>query len=102
MSALTRSFGTIVSINAHLLGAVLYGWLAYVLWPTDIIWWGFGFISMICGFGSGLALIEALKKMTALYVRDRALASYRAQAKSQTNAELASNDALRKAGVIDG
>ncbi|MCH9807165.1 MAG: hypothetical protein K0U74_05475 [Alphaproteobacteria bacterium] len=102
MNGLTRSFGMIASINAQLLGAALNAAIAWVSWPTAAKWWGFGVISILCGAAAISMLVAAIKSMITLYLRDRTLAEYQAQAKAQKNAEMASNDALKNAGVIDG
>lgn len=102
MKALERSAGTTAKINGHLLGAALQGGIATVAWPASYEGWGFAVMSLLMGAGALIALVNALKLMMQLHVRDRTLKSFRAQAKPQKKAALASTSALKKAGVIDG
>lgn len=97
-----RSVGAIATINGQLLGGAFYGAASWVTWPSSPEWWGFGIISILSGIAAFGMVIQALRGMTALYLRDRALSQFEAQAKTQKNADMASDDALRKAGVIDG
>jgi len=102
MNALERSAGTTAKINGHLLGAALQGGIAYLAWPTSYEGWGFAVMSVLMGAGALIALVHALKLMVQLHVRDRTLKSFRAQAKPQKKAALATAEALKDAGVIDG
>ncbi len=48
------------------------------------------------------SIVGAFKEMVSLYLRDKSLSDYEARAKPQKNADMASDEALSKAGVIDG
>ncbi len=102
MKVFRRSLGSVARINGMLLLAAFYAAIAWISWPTHPQWWGFGVISVLSACACLGALIQSLREMTTLYLRDRTLADYESQAKKQKNADLASDETLRQAGVIDG
>ena len=96
------SFGSIVQINVKLLLAFLFAFVGWLIWPDTALGWGWGFLA-ICLFLSALGLfIEAIKGMTKLFVRDRALKKYMAQGNKPKSAELADDEALKNSEMIDG
>ncbi|MEO1222244.1 MAG: hypothetical protein AAFY42_13000 [Pseudomonadota bacterium] len=102
MREFQRSFGMVAAINGHLLMTATGATVAWFSWPSAPEYWGFAFIS-IAFAGAGFAsLVNALRKMGVLYMRDKTLAAYQAKTKAQKNADLASTDTLIKAGVVDG
>jgi len=90
-----NAFGDIVRINVNLLVATICGAGAYLIWPTSIEWWGFGFLSILLGISSFKLLVRAIALMRKLKLFSEY--SKRAQPKSAT---LANAEALRKAGMI--
>lgn len=95
------SFGTIVRINGKLLAAFSFTFIGWMIYPSKAIDWGWGFLA-ICLFLSAFGLfVEALRAMTQLFVRDRALKKYMAQGDRPKSAELASDDALKNSEMID-
>lgn len=96
------STGEIIGINGSLLMAAFLTATAWFIWPSEPEYWGFGFLSIICAAAGLAKLIAAIKEMVRLYLRDRALAKFMAKGAEPQSSELASPDALRKAGMTDG
>ncbi len=101
MKPVQSSAGAIVGINLKFLSAALMGYAAWAVWPTTYRWWGFGLLSIILGAAALGSLIGALREIVQLYLRDRALAQFMAQGKTPKSSELASSDALKKAGMVE-
>ena len=96
------SFGSIVQINFRLLLAFSFTFIGWWIWPDTALGWGWGFLAILL-FTSSLGLfIEAIKAMTKLYVNDVRIGKYTAQGSKPKSAKLASDDALRNSGMIDG
>lgn len=95
------AFGAIFRINVKLLFSSTFTFTGWQMWPDNALGYGWGFLA-ICLFGSAFGmLIEALKEMTKLYVRDREIEHYMAQGNKPTAAEFASEDTQKRAGMID-
>ncbi len=95
------AFGVIFRINTRLLFSSSLTFAGWQMWPDSALGYGWGFLA-ICLFGSALGLlIEALKEMTKIYVRDREIEIYMAQGNKPTAAEFASDEDLRRSGMID-
>ncbi len=99
MTPYQSSFGTIIQINFKLLLAAAMIFVAYYSWPTSAKWYGFGLISICAGLAAIGLVIEAVRAMTKLYVRDKTLENYKAQGGQTKSSEMASSDALDKAGM---
>lgn len=102
MKPFQPSAGIIAGINFKLLGASMTGVLAYALWPNTTFHWPLGLISILLAFASFSLFIEALKAAAKLYLREKTIAAYMAQGARPKTAEMASAEALRKAGMMDG
>lgn len=89
------NFADIVRINGHLLACVICGVGAYLIWPTSIEWWGFGFLSIVLGICAFKSLVRAFRLMRKL----KRFADYEADRAKPKSATLASAEALRKAGM---
>jgi len=102
MTPYQGSAGPTLEINFKLLGTSLCACFAWAVWPSTPEWWGLGLLSILMGLGAFALLIDALMAMARLYKRDKAVADYVAQGTKPKTAELASKEALQKAGMIDG
>ena len=91
----------IISINGNILMAIVYFYLADWLWPTDPRNWGYGVIAIMVWLGCFVFIIKAISKIIALYRKDKMLARFATQVRPQKDAEIASTDTLKKAGMID-
>ena len=100
MNPFQTSNGATAQINSKLFLAFICALAAWLIWPTNPQWWGFGLISIMLAAGAFLAFIDALQSMKKIYMRDKAMAEYMAQGNKPKSSKLASTDALRKAGVI--
>ena len=99
MKPYQSSLGTIIHINAKLLYATVLAFAAYYSWPSNIKWWGFGFIT-ICAGGAAIGLlVNAIKLAMALYARNRVAEDYLAQGNKPKSSDLASTDELDSAGM---
>ena len=101
MKPVQSSAGVIFGINIKFLGAALMGFTAYAIWPTSYKWWGFGLLSIMLGAAALGSLIGAFREIIQLYLRDRAIEKFMAQGAAPKSSELASSDALKKAGMVD-
>ncbi|MEZ5887517.1 MAG: hypothetical protein R3D56_11655 [Paracoccaceae bacterium] len=100
MSPNTTPIGAILKVNGHLLQAFLFGAAAWLIWPTNPKWWGFGLLSMFLGVAALASVIAALRAMTKLYIRERELARFAAIARVPAPSELADDGALKDAGMF--
>tara|TARA_R110002126_G_scaffold239459_12_gene382803 strand:- start:1262 stop:1567 length:306 start_codon:yes stop_codon:yes gene_type:complete len=100
MKPFQNSNGTIYQINIKLLLALTCALIAFYSWPTHPKYWGFGFMSICMGLSAIGVTFDALRMMTKLYQRDKALSKYMAQGNKPKSSKMASLDALRKAGMI--
>ena len=93
--------GAILKVNGHLLMAFLYGGSAWLIWPTNPKWWGFGVLSILLGAAALASLIAGFRAMTKLYVRERAMAKFAQTAREPMPSDLADIHSLKDAGMID-
>lgn len=93
---------TVLGVNGKLAGAAILAVAAYACWPTHPKWWGFGMMSAILALGAVTNVIQAIHLMKKLYIQDKAVAEYEKLGAEQKSAELATDDALRQAGMLDG
>ena len=96
-----RRAGFIWRINVNLLAAFGFGWLAWAIWPDTIEWWQFRLLAILIGIGAFATLVGAFKEMIRLYRRDKMIAEFELVGRAPKSSQLADNDALRKAGMIE-
>lgn len=101
MNPRKSSFGIVFKINMHLLGAFTYSVGAWLIWPDNPKWWGFGLLSIALGMAAPALLIKAIKMMFKLYARDKEFAEFEEANRAAEPSELASIDDLKKAGMIE-
>ncbi len=101
MTPYQSSFGTIIQINFKLLLAAAMIFVAYYSWPTSAKWYGFGLISICAGLAAIGLVIEAVRAMTKLYVRDKTLAEFEKLGNKPKSSTLVTDDAMRQAGLFD-
>lgn len=90
-----------VAVNGGFLGAIVFGWGASALWPSSPEWWGLGVVSVMLGMGAVACLGSAIGTMVGRYRREHELHRYLSQGGAPKSARLASNDDLRRAGMIE-
>ncbi len=95
------SGGTILKINVLLLYATGLGTAAYWIWPSMPRDWGWGFTSLLLTMAALATLVDAIKAAVQLVQQERAIARYLAQGNKPKTAEMASLEALKRAGMID-
>ncbi|MGH1330689.1 MAG: hypothetical protein ACRBBK_07390 [Paracoccaceae bacterium] len=91
---------TTFQININLLGAVLYGAGAYLLWPDSLKWWGFGLLSIMLGMAAPAFLIRAIILMFKRRGHDRELDAIEDLGAAPKSARLATDDDLEDLGVF--
>lgn len=101
MTPFQSSLGTIIGINARLLYAAIMSIVAWLIWPDSLRGYGWGFIAICLWLSSFALFVDSAKAALKLYTRDRAMAKYLAQGSKPKTAEMASSDALKKAGMTD-
>lgn len=99
MSTFRTPISVIIGINAKLLGASLFGFIAWWSWPTSPQWWGFGIVSICTGLAALLLMIEALIAALKDYRRRQVLAAYEAQGGKPKTSDIATPDDLEEAGM---
>lgn len=99
MTPYTSTLGATVAINARLFSATALGWLAFVIWPDAVEWWGMGLASIACGYASLVAVIGAVRLMVQVYQREKAVREFLAQGPAPKSSEMASNADLERAGM---
>ena len=101
MNAIKTPIGAILKVNGHLLMTFLYGGSAWLIWPANPKWWGFGVLSILLGAAALASLIAGFRAMTKLYVRERAMAKFAQTAREPMPSDLADIHSLKDAGMID-
>ncbi|MEL7281862.1 MAG: hypothetical protein AAGK79_16000 [Pseudomonadota bacterium] len=104
MSALNDSQvrGSIAKVNFMLLGVTFYGVAAYFLWPSSKEWWMWAYLSIVCALAAVILLWRALRMIWLIYRRDKVFEAYRQKGGEQKASRMASDEALKNAGMIDG
>lgn len=88
--------GQIVAINVKWLGAFLFAFLAWVMWPEDgYAWWQFRMLSVLTWFGALLATIEAVKATNRYRERRRIMEPYSKLAAQPMGAQLVDEETMR-------
>ena len=95
------SKSVILAINGYLLQTFLFGACAWWLWPSSPEWWAFGALSIALGAGALSTFLAALRAMANLYEREKELARFAATSRAPTPSDLADQNALKDAGMID-
>ena len=98
----TGSIRQTVAINGNLLGAVVGGFIAWVVWPSSAEWWGMGALSIGAGLIAFVSLIRAIGLIVAAYAKRRAIAAYMAKGGKPKSTQMATSRDLEAAGMIDG
>jgi len=93
--------GSIIAVNFKLMSASLLSIASYWSWPTTATWWHFGVLSIFLGAMALASLITALQLIVKLWVRKRTIQKMQRIGSAPKSANLAGDDTLRKAGVID-
>ncbi|MCW2308835.1 hypothetical protein [Rhodobium gokarnense] len=99
-AAFRRKVGAIIRINVKFLGAFLFGFMAWAMWPEDgYAWWQFRLLSVITGFGAFLTLIDVIKAVLNLQKREGVLTELDRIGGKPKGSALADDDAQRRAGM---
>lgn len=92
----------VVEINVNLLFVAGCGYVGWAIWPQDPEWWGFGIIGATLVIAAIGASVKALRLMSSVYMKDRAVADFMAQGATPKASRLASTRDLENAGMLDG
>lgn len=101
MKPVTSSIGAVFLINAQLLGASLLGITGWLIWPSSPEWWGFGLVSIVLGACAAANTIGALRTILKVYVRERELARLAATSRAPDPSDLADQNTLKNAGMLN-
>lgn len=91
----------VFDVNMKLLFSFGCACIAYWLWPTSLVWWGFAFISFVFGFASVALLVEAIKIMRRLRQLLNLIRAYEDNGIAPKGTRLAEDDDLLRAGMLD-
>lgn len=94
-------FGLVLRINVKLLLGTLLGYGAYACWPSTAEWWHLGVLSLFMAVGGLDQIVAALRLMAKFSARNKAIVAMNTGYAAPKSAQLASDDALKQAGVID-
>lgn len=97
----TSTQSTVWRINGYFLGASLQILIAFMCWPTSKEWWAFAFLSFCLALSSIAMTFQALRLIWQLYRRDKAFAEFYKKGPAPKSSPMASDEALKNAGVID-
>ncbi len=91
--------GAVFKVNKDFLVATLFGWLSWWLWHMPSDFYGVKLLSVMFGIVAVGTTIGALTQIGRLYARERVIASYLQQGTQPKTSELATDDALKEAGM---
>ena len=91
----------ILKINGHFLFAALQGGASVLLWPSSLEWWGFGLLSVLLGLSAVASVVTALRDVAKVYAREKEVARFTAMSRAPEPSDLADQDALKSAGMIN-
>lgn len=101
MRPFESSFGSIVSINAHLALAAGCGFAAWVIWPSSAEGWGFGVIAILLAGAAMSAAGKAVRLAMELRAKTRAIAEFEAQGGSYAPVHVIGERELELMGMLD-
>jgi hypothetical protein len=101
MRPFESSFGSIVSINAHLALAAGCGFAAWIIWPTSTEWWGFGVTAIFLAGAAMTAAGKAVRLAMELRAKKRAIAEFEAQGGSYAPVHVIGERELELMGMLD-
>ena len=102
MSINKTPVSSITKINGHLFLGAVQTMTAVWLWPSSLDWWGLGVLSVLLGLSALAGILAALRDMLTVYTREKEIARFHATSRAPEPSDLADQDALRNAGMIDG
>lgn len=91
----------ILKINGMLLHSFLLAGGAWWLWPSSPKWWGFGLISILLGIAAFGKAVVALRDIIKLHAREKEIAHLAATSRAPDPSDLADQNALKTAGMLD-
>lgn len=91
--------GTVIKINVGFLQGLLFGGIAWWMWPDHRFSFGWGLLTIVSALIASAFLIGALLGMIRLYKREKVIAQYMKLGERPKSSTLASDDALKKAGM---
>lgn len=94
------TFGTIFHINWRFMWAYLWGWLAYLSWPTDPGLWGFYILSVICGLICWALVSSNFKRIASAHRRDREVAKFNKNGTAPRSDRMAGRHDLKAGGLL--
>ncbi len=89
----------VLRVNGQFLMAFFFGCAAWIFWPTSAAWWGYGLLSLGSGACAISLTIKAITLMIQVRDAERAIQHHLHQTRPSEQARLASDDALRRAGM---
>ena len=96
-----RTRGSIIRVNLLFLGTVIQIVAAYWFWPTSKEWWMLYFTATLIGLSAFATFIQALRLIWQIYKRDMIFGAYRKKGGEQKSSRMASDDALKRSGMLD-
>ncbi|PCJ08937.1 MAG: hypothetical protein COB16_05050 [Rhodobacteraceae bacterium] len=95
------SEGEVLKVNAKLLSAFVLGGAAWWLIPSKSEMWGLNLLSILLGLAASRKFVEAFLAIRKIRVRMRAVSAMKQDTVEPKSSSLVSEDALRKAGMIE-
>lgn len=94
------SNGAVVFINWRFLWAYLWGWLAYVSWPSDAQLWGFYILSAFCGLICWALLRSNLRSIVNHFRRDHENRKFNKHGLAPRSDRMAGRHDLKAGGLL--
>lgn len=101
MSKDVAPYSATLAINGKLCTSFLFGFTAWAIWPTTAEWWQFGVMSVMFGVMAVAHFLGAIRLMIKATIRERQIKKFLKQGREAGSSELATRDALRRAGMTD-
>lgn len=101
MSNFKTPAGSIFAINGHIFLAAMQIIAAFLIWPANPDWWGFGLLSVVLGLSAMANVIAAFRAMLKVHAREKEIARLAQTSRAPEPSDLVGADALKDAGMFN-
>lgn len=100
MTPFHRSTGAIAMINLKFAYGICFGFIAWLIWPTGINYWGFGLLSIMIALSALAVTGGAIVTLIKLLAIESAIRNFSRRGRQPKSAKLAGDDDLEQAGML--
>lgn len=94
-------FSLVGKVNLQFGGALVLGFLAWLAWPSESGHWAFFYVSFLLAGAAVSGIINGTRLLLEFRGKRRRLAGYRQKGEAPKADQLATDDARRRAGMVD-